>query len=204
MSNVKRTPTSTTTPGSPPPGAVTSENHPLYVSWVESSGIPAAAGWTGHLGMTILPGKHGRGMAGYHWRDLDEDVERLARKFEVTTFVLLVEDDELVSTGTSAIASTMAEDGIELLRFPIVDHGVPQDTGAFAALLGQVEERLHAGAIVVIACRGGLGRTGMTVACLLRDAGLSAEDAIALTRSSRKKTIETAAQEAFVRDWRPQ
>lgn len=184
-----------------PPEARTSDRHPLYVNWVEPGAVPAAAGWTGRLGMTILPGKHDHGIAGLHWRDLDRDVTRLARDLGVDTFLLLVEDHELLATGTTAIARTMTAHGIELLRFPIVDRDVPPDRAAYASLLADVEDRLRATRTVVIACKGGLGRTGTTVACLLRDAGLDADEAIALTRASRKGTIENATQEAFVRSW---
>ena len=84
----------------------------------------------------------------------------------------------------------MAANGIELLRFPIVDIDVPADPVAFAAFLVQIEDRLRAGRRVAVACKGGLGRTGTTVGCLLRDAGLDADGAVAITRASRSKTIE--------------
>jgi protein-tyrosine phosphatase len=41
------------------------------------------------------------------------------------------------------------------------------------------------------------------VACLLRDAGLDAEAAIALTRATRHGAIENEAQERFVGEWGP-
>ncbi len=133
--------------------------------------------------MTFLPGKHEYGQAGHHWRDLDADVERSPRRIGVQTFVLLVEDHELDRTGTSRIAEVMAANGIELLRYPIVDIDVPADPVAFAAFLAQVEDRLRAGRRVAVACKGGLGRTGTTVGCLLRDAGLDADAAVVLTRA---------------------
>ncbi len=166
------------------------EHNPIRVNWVDPAKIPAGAGWTGRLGMTFLPGKHERGQAGNHWRDLDQDVERLASTLGVDTFVLLVEDHELKRTGTAQIADTMAAHGIDLHRFPIVDGDVPPDLAAFAKLLIQIEDRLRDGSHVAVACRGGLGRTGTTVGCLLRDAGLSGDAAIALTRASRRGTIE--------------
>ena len=67
--------------------------------------------------------------------------------------------------------------------------------------LDDVLSRLRAGESVVVACRGGLGRTGTIVGCLLRDGGLDGDAAIALTRASRKNTIERDTQERFVRDW---
>ena len=53
---------------------------------------------------------------------------------------------------------------------------------------------IEAGETVVIACFGGFGRTGTAVSCLLIDAGLTADEAIALTRETRPGTIEGPSQ----------
>ncbi len=185
------------------PGARTSESHPLYVNWVESSAVPAAAGWTGRLGMSILAGKKAQGIAGLHWRDVETDITRLAEHEHVETYVLLVEDHELVETKTTGIPDACARHGIDLVRFPVADHGVPDHTGAYAATLAAVEDRLRAGRTVLVTCKGGLGRTGTAVACMLRDAGLDAEEAMAVTRRARHGAIDHGAQEAFVRSWEP-
>ena len=182
-------------------GARTSVSHPLRVDWVDPDAVPAEAGWTGRLGMTFLPGKRAPGVDGQHWRDLDLGLQRLREHWHADTFVLLVDDRQLEWTKVSGIEAAAADHDIELVRFPIPDGGTPSDQEAFAKLLDGLAERLRAGKNVV-ACRGGLGRTGTTVACLLRDAGLDAADAIALTRASRHSTIENSRQEAFVTGWR--
>ena len=52
---------------------------------------------------------------------------------------------------------------------------------------------------VVIHCVGGLGRSGMIAACLLKRMGLTTEEAIARVRSHRSpRAIETAVQEEFI------
>jgi protein-tyrosine phosphatase len=89
----------------------------------------------------------------------------------------------------------------DLLRFPIRDVDVTDDAAGLRKVLGDIHSCLEAGKRVVIACRGGLGRTGTVVACLLRDAGLDPDAAIAATRSARRGAIETPEQERFVRDW---
>jgi protein-tyrosine phosphatase len=55
--------------------------------------------------------------------------------------------------------------------------------------------------VVAIACLAGRGRTGTVVACLLRDGGLGADEAVSLTRETRPYTIERESQVQFVRDW---
>jgi ADP-ribosyl-[dinitrogen reductase] hydrolase len=183
----------------PPPGTLTSD---LRVAWIDGASVPTGAGWSGSLGMTFLPGKRDHGISGHHWRDLDVDVQRLRDVHRADAFVLLVEDHELRATSTTAITATMERAGIRLIRFRIIDGGVPLDAVVFRLQLDDVSARLRAGERVVVACRGGLGRTGTLVACLLIEAGLDAEAAIDLTRRTRPMTIENATQEAFIRAWR--
>jgi ADP-ribosyl-[dinitrogen reductase] hydrolase len=187
-------------PSDAPAGRRTSATHPIRVDWVDPASVPTAAGWTGELGMTFLPGKKDRGVKGDHWRDLESDVARLASEWKVDTFVLLVEDKDLEATkvSRSGIVDSMAAHGIDLIRYPIAEAGVPSDKASFADHLASIEERLRSGQRVVVACRGGLGRTGTMVGCLLRDAGLAGPAAVALTRKSRDNTIENDDQERFV------
>lgn len=179
----------------------TSTTNPLRVDWVELTAVPGLADAPGRLGMTLLPGKQRDLWSGPHWRDLEADVRALRERFGVDTFLLLVEDHEIEALGVGRIGDVMAAQGIELRRYPIPDMGVPDDLDATRALLGEIAARLRAGATVGVACKGGLGRTGTMVACLLRDGGLSAEDAIGLTRAARHGTIEGPSQIAYVRAW---
>ena len=187
--------------GSVPPNPRTSKNNPIRIAWIDPADVPTDARWTGELGMTFLPGKHDLGIAGQHWRDVQLDVARLKELLEVDTFVLLVEDHELQTTSTTDIDEVMAQHGIDLVRFPIVDGDVPADLAAFRSLLDETSRKLRVGRKVVVACRGGLGRTGTVVACLLREANLTGELAIEAARRSRPGAIENAPQEAFVRAW---
>lgn len=182
----------------------TSTTNPLRVDWVDVGAVPrlrgvAAAG--GRLGMTFLPGKQREGWTGLHWRDLRADAARLRGVLGVDTLLLLVEDHELVAARVPGIADTMAAAGVTLLRFPIVDMQVTPDREGLRSTLDDVLRRLVTGESVVVACRGGMGRTGTIVGCLLRDGGLDGEAAITLTRASRRSTIERDTQERFVQAW---
>jgi len=182
----------------------TSTTNPIRVDWVDLSSVPALRGVAetgGRLGMTFLPGKQRDGWSGLHWRTLSTDVARLREKHGTDTFLLLVEDHELVAARVPDIADAMADAGIELIRFPIPDMDVTRDRDGLRAVLDDVLARLAGGQSVVVACRGGLGRTGTIVACLLRDGGLGGEDAILLTRASRHDTIERGTQVDFVHAW---
>lgn len=209
------------------PLARTSLTHPLYLDWLNLAAAPRFAKLPGRLGMTILPGKHQAGaMSGNHARDLELDAARLATEYGVTTFILLVEGWELEACRVPAFAATMARHGITVRHYPMVDSHTPADrsthapfrpsgtppgtrypgpgdVAGFGTLLGEIEMRLAAGETIAMSCRGGIGRTGLTAACLLVNGGLDPETAMRVTRASRKGTIENHRQETFVRRWQP-
>lgn len=156
----------------------------MRTDWLDLTLVPGLASATGRLGMT--------GIAGAANLKRADDIDRL---------VLFVEDHELAYAGVSNIEATLVAEGIELVRHPIPDMGTPTDPRAFARLLDETRAAVAVGNTVVVACFGGFGRTGTAVACLLQDAGLAADEAIALTRATRHGTIERQAQFEFVLDW---
>ncbi|MFN8520148.1 MAG: ADP-ribosylglycohydrolase family protein [Chloroflexota bacterium] len=180
----------------PAGGWRTSAASPLRVDQVETG---STAELPGRIGITFLPGKRSAGMAGHHWRDLDADLERIRRWGD--TLLLLVEDHELLEAGVPDIAAAAVRHGITLVRFPIPDPHVPRDVPAYRAVVRDMVERLHGGRSIVVACRGGIDRSGMTVACILRELGLDADTAIARTQAGRKGSITRSEQQALVRAW---
>jgi len=152
--------------------------------------------------MTVLPGKRGASMRypGRVYRaDLARDLSAL-RDAGVRRLALLVDDKELERWGDPAIVDRAADAGLEVVRWPMPDGGTPADQGAMDAILASIAEGRERGDVAV-ACMGGVGRTGMVVACALVDGGWTAADAIARVREVRHPTaVETAAQERFVHD----
>lgn len=180
----------------------TSTSHPIRVDWVDLTKVPNLASVPGRLGMTFLPGKqYVSDWSGEWWRDLERDVARLRADHGCDVFLLLVEDHELELTRTTGLPAALERHGIELLSHPVVDMNVPTDRDAYRATLDRLVAAIREGRSVVIACRGGLGRTGTAVACLLVGEGMGPEAAIGLTRESRRNTIERGKQVAFVRGW---
>ncbi len=166
--------------------SLTRSEGPIRVDWVDLKLVPGLADSPGRLGMTILPGKD-EGPGGKHHRNLEQDVRWLREAYLLDAFLLLVEDHELAMLRVPSIAEVMAAHGIGLLRHPIVDVSVPTDDLSLAATLDDVRARLAMGESVTVACRGGLGRTGTVVGCLLRDGGLDGDAAVALVRTSRPR-----------------
>jgi ADP-ribosylglycohydrolase/protein-tyrosine phosphatase len=179
----------------------TSTTNPLRVDWVPLGDVPGLADATGAVGMTLLPGKRRLGFSGPHWRDPAADARRLTVVHGCSTLLLLVEDVDLAMSRAWETVPALEAAGIRVVRHPVPDREVPGDRDAFRATLDDVLAWMRGGERVVVACRGGLGRTGTAVACLLVDGGVPPDAAIARVRAVRPGTVEGRSQERFVRAW---
>ncbi len=179
----------------------TSTSSPLRVDPLDLS--PVLDGTDGSVGITFLPGKRYIGYyTGAHWRDLDADSARL-RALGTDVLLLLVEDRELERCRATGIGAVLAAHDVDLVRFPIRDPLVPSDGPAFRATIASLLDRVRGGQSLAIACRGGLDRSGMTAACLLREAGLDSNEAIARVQRARPGALTLPEQQAYVRAWPP-
>lgn len=99
--------------------------------------------------------------------------------------------------------------GYHYHRFPIPDKGLPS-SGTLTAILEAIDAATAQGRKVYLHCRGGIGRTGTTVACYLVHRGLDGKAALGrlneLYQTSEQFTFfphapETEEQAAFVLNW---
>jgi protein-tyrosine phosphatase len=176
---------------------MSSADSPIRVDWIET------ALWPGHLGLTIAPGKKGPSLNGevLHDRDLGADLQRLRRQYAVQTLVSLLQPDEADRCGLAEYDVQADGLGLDVLHFPVPDAEVPQDVGRFGEFADEVMNRLLNGETVVAHCLGGLGRAGTLASCLLVQAGMTPDHAMAQVRQARPGAIENAAQEQFVRQF---
>ena len=180
----------------------TSTASPLRVDPLDLTGLHGCG--SGAVGITFLPGRRYVGFhTGAQWRDLDTDAARL-RELGVDVLLLLVEDRELVRCRVTGIGEALAAQGVELVRFPIRDPRLPRDGLAFHGTIAALLARVRGGASLAIACRGGLDRAGMAAACVLREAGLDADDAIVRVQRARPRALTLPDQQDYVRDWPPE
>jgi protein-tyrosine phosphatase len=178
----------------------TSSASPLRVDRVDLAGTDLGEAG-GSMGMTFLPGKRCIGTySGPAWRDLDSDASSL-RAQGIDVLLLLVEDHELERCQVIDIVAVLAHHGIDVRRFPIEDPMLPRDDVAFRAALADLIARVRAGTGLAVACRGGLDRSGMTMGCLLREAGMDADDAITRVHDARRHTLTLPHQLRYVRAW---
>src|SRR3954470_15723943 len=105
----------------------TSESDPYPVDWVDLRRVPGlgadAEASGGRLGMSFAPGK----LDPYwrHDRDFAPDVQRIRAVHAVDALVVLVQDDEAHDLRLDPLPDVTAAAGIELVRYPITDFGVP-------------------------------------------------------------------------------
>lgn len=172
----------------------------MRVDWLDASDL--AGELPGRLGLTFLPGKRGpsaRYPGHTYRRHAERDLADL-REQGARTLVLLVEDAELVRWSDPGLVALGERAGLRVERFPIPDGGAPslEVMERIQACIREARARGH----VVVACMGGVGRTGMVAACALVEAGLSASAAIARVRAVRHPdAVETQVQERLVAAW---
>ncbi|MVN85592.1 protein-tyrosine-phosphatase [Deinococcus sp. HMF7620] len=179
-----------------PPGApMTSEQSPIRIDWVPT-GL-----WPGQLGLTFAPGKKGGSVyqpGVTHDRDMLTDMRTLAQQ-GAGVIAPLLEDFEFDLLGMDGYHDAAGTHGLEVVPYTIPDGRAPHDPDDFASYLDELMTHLLEGRRVIVHCRGGLGRAGLTAACLLVQAGMDADSALALVRQARSPhAVETAEQEAFL------
>ena len=100
--------------------------------------------------------------------------------------------------------------GVEYLRKPIRDHGLPEKPEHMAEILDCIHDSLQSGRMVYVHCHAGIGRTGTVVGCFLVERGFEAEKALdqlnrLFQQSERSKSWdwvpETKEQSGFVKRW---
>ena len=179
----------------------TSETHPIRVDFIRNEEFPIL----NRLGMTFAPGKkQSDAFTGVWDRNLRTDTERLFNEFSTGTLISLLEDGELEELSITNLAEECDRAMINVVRFPIRDVSVPESMDDFVLMIASAVDSLKHGETVVTHCKGGLGRAGLTAACLAlasTDVEISASRAIDLVRRARPGTVETDAQEHFVHEF---
>ncbi len=120
---------------------------------------------------------------------LSHDLEGLQR-LGVTTLVTL---EEVETVPRDALAET----GISILHFPIVDMEAP-DLQIAADWCREIANRMDSGEVIAMHCRAGQGRTGTMLASQLIWQGSSAVDALELVRGVNPRWVTSQAQVGFL------
>ncbi len=174
----------------------TSTTHPIRIDWVSLGG-------RGRIGMTFCPGKvQDDAWTGRWRRDLGTDLLAI-RRWGCRLLLSLIEEPEYLELGVPNLGAEAQRYGLAWQPLPIRDRCAPDQRfeAAWPQLWPQVQEVLEQRGDLVLHCKGGLGRTGTLAACLLVSFGESPASALGRVRLARPGTVETPAQEAYVRAW---
>lgn len=177
----------------------TSISHPLRIA-----SLPIGTRG-GRVGVTFAPGKHqAQAMTGVWARDLDMDL-RAIRDWGAETLISLLEPWEFEELEIPSLAARAEAHGLRWLGLPITDGCAPDARllEPWRQLGPHLVRDLLNGQSVVVHCKGGLGRAGTVGVMLLLDSGAiaTADEAMRAVRAVRPGAIETAEQEAFLRNW---
>jgi protein-tyrosine phosphatase len=157
----------------------------------------------------VVPGKL---LAGeYPGARESEEARRRLRKFlqaGVRHFIDLTEAGEL-----EPYAELLREEAgsrTSYLRIPIRDVSVPEEPETVAEIIAAIDREIAEGGITYVHCWGGVGRTGLAVACWLQQRGKTPDEALknladkwrSCAKSIRKPSSpETAEQMEWVTKW---
>jgi protein-tyrosine phosphatase len=172
-----------------------SRNQPIRIDWVDSG----QTGTVGKLGMTLCPGRRDSGRTARYDRNLRTDLTRIRSKHEVDVIVVLIEDFEFKQLDVLKYFEVAKELDLKVYWYPVMDGSTPRTVRKTRALVDHIVRHLRYGSNVLIHCKAGLGRAGTITACTLVRLGFQWEDAIAVTRTARRGTLENSNQEAFVK-----
>ena len=161
----------------------------------------------GRVGMTFCPGKNqATSITGGWKRDLALDLHAI-NIWRAQVLISLMEAHEFLLVGVpqDELSRQTRALGIEWIDAPIIDGSVPSQMflDRWRSIVPGLREILKEGGGVVFHCLGGLGRTGTMAACLLIEAGLCPDAAMAAVRTARPGTIENTTQERFVINYWP-
>lgn len=142
----------------------------------------------GSLWLGSMPGRFER------WSDFLTE----ARQRDLALVVCLTPAEEVASLSPSYWRA-IAEGSLDFryLNLPVQNYGVPRDMADFRDGVGQITQALKAGDAVMLHCAAGIGRTGTTAACVLKQLGLSREQALQRVRDAGSNP-ENAAQSGLV------
>jgi protein-tyrosine phosphatase len=119
------------------------------------------------------------------------------RRAGVVTVAVLITAPEISAVFDGLLLRRYRESGFRVLHCPIEDFSVPADMVSFAECVDELWRALHHGP-ALMHCAAGLGRTGLTAACLLVRGGKGWREALEQVREVRPGAAQTPQQEEYV------
>jgi Cyclin-dependent kinase inhibitor 3 (CDKN3) len=148
-----------------------------------------------------LPGRVYRSAMPFGLYDPDGEVFKEYIRHRITAIVLLAGDVECLEKAGRDLYDFYTASGYRVIHLPISDFGVPSK-GELAKAVSETLQLAVQGHNTAIHCSGGIGRTGMFLACMAQGAlGLGPDEAIAWVRARIPGAVQTDAQRQMVIDF---
>lgn len=147
-----------------------------------------------------LPGRIYRSPMPLNYKDPNGELLEQYERENIDVIVMLVGVEESVRETGYDLQSLYQNKGIEVIYFPIPDFDVPVKE-ELITYLDQTLGKVLDGKNILIHCNGGLGRTGMFLACVVkRVLNVSGEQAVSWVRDLIPGAVETDSQYQVVLD----
>jgi protein-tyrosine phosphatase len=118
-------------------------------------------------------------------KELKEDLADIKRS-GVETLVSLLESNEARWLGLAEEGPLAEEAGMHFLSYPIFDVHVPDDVNTFREFAAGLADRLRSGDRIGVHCRGSIGRSTVTAACVLIHLGWKPKKALTAIQQARR------------------
>ena len=117
----------------------------------------------------------------------------------VTRVVSLLSPDEETDLGLVEEAAECTAAGLQFLRLPVPDRGIPPNRAEFERVVSEVVAEVNRGGMVAVHCRQGIGRSALVVLAVLKACGIPTAEAIARVTAARGLPVpETPEQSAWI------
>lgn len=130
---------------------------------------------------------------------LEQEIEALARQ-RISVLVSLLDSAEVSELGLQQETTICVSRSITFLNLPIPDRDVPRAGQKIEDLIGLLGQKMSAGAVVVIHCRMGIGRSSIIAGSVLLLKGWKTEEIIGkITAVRGLKVPDTEEQVRWLR-----
>ncbi len=122
----------------------------------------------------------------------------------ISVVVVVAEADECYRRTGRDLFSFYAQQGLQVIYYPIQDYNTPPSPEELSRVLEAVLEQAGAGRNIAVHCNAGFGRTGTFLACLARRVfGFDGNRAIDWVREYVPPALENPDQLQFVLYYKP-
>ncbi|MDH5507721.1 MAG: tyrosine-protein phosphatase [Anaerolineae bacterium] len=146
-----------------------------------------------------LPGKVFRSPMPFGFYDHGKSTLQAYLDEQIDYVVMLTSDAEASQLTGIDLRALYAQQGFEVIHFPIVDFSVPGDKDAMSAVVDTAIQHARDGKNLVVHCYAGLGRAGMFAALMARRIlNIGGKEAIDWVRQHIPGAVQTFEQTRLV------